>query len=496
MSQYLYGAEVQGIQNFILESSKLREIAGGSEFVEQICTSKFQTIFNYKPNNLIQGAAGIIRYLFEEDEKSELEKVVKGFPYEIQKQAPGITISQAVVKIEGELTPDHISDLILKLDAQRNNPQLSFLAAPMIAERSRTNGQTAISKDHSDYLSQQQKLKRDIIGSSDTLAIKLDLNKESLPSGDLDEISGSGKNKDQWLAVIHADGNSLGKLILKANTELIKNKGDVKAFYSLFSKNLNDATIKAARGATLAVLSTEISSKEKGGDDKIPIRPVVLGGDDFTVIIKGKYALRFAHKFIELFENETKTLVYEAVLKNYGDFHEFSEGLTTCAGIAYIKPNYPFHYAADLAEQLCKAAKSKSKAINQDCAPSSLMFHQVHSSFIGEWEEIVKRELTVPAGSFVGGPYFFKQQNSKTISKLQTWTDAISQKDSIKSQIRSLITEYIDNPGGAQQYEKRLRKNSEKKFGRIGLDGDSIFDKATKISHAWDIIKLSTIQQD
>ena len=42
MSQYLYGASVQGIQDFIFQTNKLKEIVGASELVESICTDFFK----------------------------------------------------------------------------------------------------------------------------------------------------------------------------------------------------------------------------------------------------------------------------------------------------------------------------------------------------------------------------------------------------------------------------------------------------------------------
>ena len=41
MSKYLYGAAVQGIQEFIFKTNELKHIVGASELVEQICTSAF-----------------------------------------------------------------------------------------------------------------------------------------------------------------------------------------------------------------------------------------------------------------------------------------------------------------------------------------------------------------------------------------------------------------------------------------------------------------------
>ena len=76
---YLYGAAVQGIQSFIFQTNKLREIVGASELVEEICTSKFKDLFGqvgitYNEGNCILHAAGNIKYIFET--KEECEKIV------------------------------------------------------------------------------------------------------------------------------------------------------------------------------------------------------------------------------------------------------------------------------------------------------------------------------------------------------------------------------------------------------------------------------------
>ena len=48
MSKYLYGASVQGIQGFIFETNKLKEIVGASDLVEWFCSEEFLARFDYK----------------------------------------------------------------------------------------------------------------------------------------------------------------------------------------------------------------------------------------------------------------------------------------------------------------------------------------------------------------------------------------------------------------------------------------------------------------
>lgn len=44
MAKYLYGASVQGIQQFIFQTNELKDIVGASELVEFICTKLFKEV--------------------------------------------------------------------------------------------------------------------------------------------------------------------------------------------------------------------------------------------------------------------------------------------------------------------------------------------------------------------------------------------------------------------------------------------------------------------
>lgn len=106
MSKYLYGAAVQGIQNFIFQTNTLREIVGASELVEEICTKLFAEQLGSEDlendDNAILNAAGNIKYLF--DDENQCRKVFREFPKRVLETAPGITISQAVVEVKDNET--------------------------------------------------------------------------------------------------------------------------------------------------------------------------------------------------------------------------------------------------------------------------------------------------------------------------------------------------------------------------------------------------------
>ena len=69
MSKYLYGASIQGIQSFIFQTNKLKEIVGGSELIEEICTEMFYKFIDSDESNdnIILSAAGNIKYVADEE---------------------------------------------------------------------------------------------------------------------------------------------------------------------------------------------------------------------------------------------------------------------------------------------------------------------------------------------------------------------------------------------------------------------------------------------
>ncbi|NOY49725.1 MAG: CRISPR-associated protein, partial [Chlorobi bacterium] len=146
--EYLYGASVQGIQEFVFKTNKLKEIAGASQLVDNICTSEFRGFckkqkHTVEEENIIISAAGNIKYLISND---VCENIVRSFPKHISNYAPGITVSQAVVKRTGDLKKD-IDDLELKLKAQRNKAEMPVDIGFMGLERARRTGGVAYTFD-------------------------------------------------------------------------------------------------------------------------------------------------------------------------------------------------------------------------------------------------------------------------------------------------------------------------------------------------------------
>lgn len=501
---YLYGASVQGIQGFIFQTNKLKEIVGASELVEQICTNEFDDFckkqgIQLSSDNAIIKAAGNIKYLFQSDE--DCKKVVKEFPKHIANLAPGITISQAVV-VYSENLPDAINELETKLKAQRSKVSMPVETGFMGLERDRRAGGVAFisrnkRKGGIEEICEATHKKRQ--KSDPGYHLRDDQQKETLffkisnknvskyeVAHDVEKIAESGKNA--WLAVIHADGNALGILLQKLSEKLKeKTKEEVQKAFATFSKNLDSATKNAAQFAFDKVINADMEEQRKSlkEEDKsktliYPIRPVILGGDDLTVIIRADLALDFTIEFLRAFESQTKEQ-FEFLAKDY-QVEGFENGITACAGIAYIKEKYPFHYGVHLAELLTGKAKKFSKKGGRPIPPSSLSFYKVQSSFIESLEDMTEKTLTADISkvSFDYGPYLIhpdkgepnvemldeklkelakeatpENERSKRVSKLRQWISELY-KDKSTTDFMMARMEQTEKSRGAESLYKRL----------------------------------------
>ena len=447
MSKYLYGAAVQGIQGFIFKTNELKHIVGASELVDQICTSDFEEFA--KNGESVVRAAGNIKFIF--DKKEDCQKAVREFPKKVMTKAPGITISQAVVAFDEDFGKA-IDDLEDLLKVQRNKPSRSVTSGLIGIKRANNTGLPVVcvmEVDEKIIYKDEPTLRKERSQNVKGLCEK-SFGKEALLEKEIAYNISDITDRNDWIAVIHADGNGLGKVVQAV--------GKQKDVFKEFSQKLDLATKEAANQAFIVVFN-------KFKDKRIiPIRPVVLSGDDMTVIIRGDLAIDYAKAFISAFEDKTKEHLGE-ILKGKQVFAEDKDYLTACAGIAFIKSSYPFYYGYQLAEDLCGEAKKDTKAIygadTNNLPPSCMMFHKVQDSYIFDYRDIVERELTAKGDglSFKAGPYYIHPQDSKrTIDDLINASELLNSEngDGIKSGIRNWISLRLEDKSKADQRKDRM----------------------------------------
>ncbi len=505
---YLYGFNINSIQSYIFQTGKLKEIIGASELVDYICKDGFieQLGSYYKPEKLVQSAAGRVRYIFD-DERS-LQDFVLNLAIEINKKLPGVSFSQAAVKLKGDMTLQNWNELEKRLEIQKNIPITPHNPGLMIADRSVRTGGPLYKKISGEEVDESQYAKIAASHSDSLLFEKFIENTSSLRnafSKDFEDLLPPG-NDSGWLAVIHADGNGLGKLI----QELLKTLSDshpkdLIPFLRDFSTILEEATSTAVKIAfeTVAKPVYEID-KTNTQACYIPLRPIILGGDDLSLIIRGNLALEFTAIFLKSFEEQTK-LLFSPLAQKF-NLSQLNQGMNACAGISYIKHHYPFHYATNLSNSLCDYAKNTARSIDEEGAPSCLAFHKVQSSFVGEYDDLLEGSLSIPEEDIQlnNSPYFLNNIEGipyHSIDQLKKWLKEIKKTDAPKGNLREWLTELKISTESANQLLDRIIQVNPKYEQKLGLNNPFPNYRPLKPksknqlhhTHIYDIINLASL---
>jgi hypothetical protein len=151
-----------------------------------------------------------------------------------------------------------------------------------------------------------------------------------------------------------------------------------------------DATVAAGRRAVESVLVHSAAHVSGKPVRVLPARPILLAGDDLTIILRADVALPFLDTFSAAFEQETRAsfakLREEAFADPFQDV--LPTALTMCAGLQFVRNNFPFSQALHLAEDLCSAAKKQAKDLQArhelDLTPAAVCFHRMTTSLADE----------------------------------------------------------------------------------------------------------------
>ncbi len=446
---WLYGWSIAHVQRYLLAANALRDIQGGSQLLEELAKEHFGRALDQAglPAEAVLSRAAAGARVLSADEEA-LRALYAAWPAVVDAVAPGAQVDQALVPVDdGGLARAH-RRLGRQLVAARSAPVRELPQAGPLVARCRKTALPAerwesVGTEAAEPLDRGSLARLDAWRSISDKRRTCWLDEKFLPdpAGDVRFASGRDADTeltrpdDPYVAVVHADGNGVGALVARRLDD-----PDAARGFREFSERLSAATCEAARVAVEAVLAPEVR------DGVLPARPVVLGGDDVTVIVRGDLGIRFAASYLEAFEAATA--------------RAFGEPLTACAGVAVVKARFPFDRAHDLAESLCGRAKKAVKSGEGDkAAGSALSFHRVTTSLPEGAEDVFGRELASRDGAFRASFEAYGVGRNAgaagpSLAELRALADAFPSDQ--KGALRNLITHLVDAAHGAQPAFDRL----------------------------------------
>lgn len=162
--------------------------------------------------------------------------------------------------------------------------------------------------------------------------------------------------KENFIAVIHIDGNAMGKRInqiYQANPDWDRCRKALDQFSTTIQKDFERAFLEMVDEVIRWKRETLSSSV-------LPLRPVILAGDDVCFVTTGNIGLECARIFLERL----------AALRT-GEPQPYA----ACAGVVLTHKKFPFHQAYDLSEALCSNAKQYGAQLDPDSRISAMDWH-------------------------------------------------------------------------------------------------------------------------
>lgn len=445
---WYYVLSAKGIQNFILQGDKLRLMVGGSELIENLPNVFLIDLLrelglseniDYK---ILSQAAGGARLLFKEGRAvRDLARVV---PLALSRYVPGLDFVQDWRVVQGSLAAT--MDASEKALQQKRNLVFPHypVAGPLI-DRAPRSGLPVADRIHQGGTHEPadpSMLARDRASKRARHALLDKLLGEKFRSLRLPEnIEDMFDGERGYVAVLHADANGLGAVVMALLEDLKKMDDDAAArAYSDFSRAVSGATEQSLRQAIQPMAEEAMADQAA----YLPFRPLVCAGDDVTLVLKAEYAIPLAESFLTGFETASREALNALRIPGLE-----GKGLSAAAGIAFVHPNYPFSQAYALSESLCAFAKDASQRQG-----SSLAFWRVTNAMADDFSGILQRELKTREGLLTMMPYAVGEHPAQPrLDSLLQLAGAINALP--RGSLRNLLTQmYHDKAATDQAYER------------------------------------------
>lgn len=406
--------DVQSIQKYIFANNKLKANVGASYIVDrlfeevlckdvilQLESEADITSWKTRRDSIISLPASVyVAYigggkaliLIGNDHTNMIESIIKTFTSQVLTQYPGLKVGVTT----GTVTIEDIDERQLFKQLKNNQYTLNPILRPAntglttICDYSGDTADTVINFGDGERLvatsftskfnafeAANARLKKDLFGTEDI---------EWVFPSEFDEL---GQNKSTEnsktgindIAIVHIDGNNMGARFISCNR--LEEKSEL-------SEKVATKTLESFKSLIQWIIDKyDVLTKNLELTDKmLPIRPIIVGGDDITFVCNARIAVQAAD-----------FLMQELLSDNNG------MSIDSCAGIAVIPTSYPFFRGYQMAEQLCDSAKSKMRTYNKVSKSCWLDFAFLHGETAPTLEQFFANEYSSLTGNMHYGPY-------------------------------------------------------------------------------------------
>ncbi|SER77567.1 hypothetical protein SAMN05421690_10736 [Nitrosomonas sp. Nm51] len=170
-----------------------------------------------------------------------------------------------------------------------------------------------------------------------------------------------------YIALIHADGNDIGKRYKKWRDR--QKESEKEAAGEAFFYHMR----VAVRRAVVTALEQTFSSDKLQPSKVRPYEVLMLGGDDLLLVCRAEKALLFAKHYTKALHDEKNHLI--------DGENNTKRRLDVAIGVAIAKHTYPLHRLHELTESLASSAKRLYRALEDNDKDSVIDWQVVTQSW-------------------------------------------------------------------------------------------------------------------
>lgn len=426
MKKLLLIMEVSQKQAYIFKNKELKKNIDASYTIDEITSSgyfkKYFPEYYNEEKNLVYSGGGHTILVFdndvEENDNTGKENQAVRFAKKLSKQIfcdyDGLEVFIKIMDYNENDDPSkNIQNLMKKLEEKKAIRRASFRQGTFGMEVSKGEAERVLDSEKKEKEAEQRKKDAENRREKRIREEKKKIQEEETTHYELvTQLEKLGGNKDDnnFIAVVHIDGNLMGNKVQENDEELRKildgisdpeKKLDMyrekkqefsekidKLFKGAYS-DMQDAVKKQIENGNLKDLSLE---EVVNGEKQInfPVRRIITAGDDICFVSEGKIGIECAVEYMK------------ALWKR-------SEGENSaCAGVAIVHQSYPFYKAYEIAESLCSSAKKYNASLDKEgCANAcAIDWHIEYGEMYGGLDEIRKHYVDADGKSILARPYF------------------------------------------------------------------------------------------
>lgn len=395
--RYLTILEISQKQAYIFASNKLKDNAANSAIIAWIMNPKFfeekindKSVFSSDNNEVYSGGGHTVLEFASLD---QAKKFTKTITFIIHRDYSGIEVYAKTIPYqekspEGEIiTPgENLRKLTQELEKKKSQRRAVFHQGSFGIEKIDTATLTPVPAGGlpEPEMPEHEKKFDDKILSGHYKSAR-----------QFDELGGD-KDHSNFIAVVHIDGNSMGKRMEELYEqyrdkeweefkEIVKKcSREIDEHFKEAYKEMADCVKKNIESGKLDALKLK---KVKGTEDVyFPVRRIITAGDDICFVAEGRIGLECAEEF----------------LKALGKKQNMDgKGYAACAGAAIVHQKYPFFRAYELAEKLCKNAKKLGPSLDADLGnlTSAIDWHIEYGEIENDSIEEIRRNYWTKDGN-------------------------------------------------------------------------------------------------